>query len=81
MLVELKPEIERLVQEEILCGRFHSVAEVIEEAVHVLRRSSETLPPARLPRQNLADFLLDSPFAGSELDFERVQDYGGPIEL
>ena len=81
MLVELKPEIERLVKEEILCGRFQSVAKVIQEAVYVLRRSFETLPPARVPRQNLANFLLESPFAGSELEFERVQDYGGPIEL
>ena len=81
MIVELKPETERRVQEEIRSGRFHSAAEVIEEAVEVLLQKYETLPLARPPRKNLADFLLDSPFADSGLDLDRVQDYGRPIDL
>jgi hypothetical protein len=37
--------------------------------------------PPRKPRKNLADFLMESPFAGSEIDLERQQDYGRPVEL
>jgi hypothetical protein len=47
--------------------------------------SSRSLPtpeaPPRSPRKNLADFLLESPFAGSELDLERQKDYPRPIDL
>jgi hypothetical protein len=32
-------------------------------------------------RKNLAQFLLESPFAGSDLNLERQQDYGRPVEL
>ena len=82
MTVELKPETERIVQEEIRLGRFHSVGEVIEKAVYALREKSKMAPaPPRQPRKNLADFLLESPFAGSELDLERHQDYGRPVDL
>jgi len=80
--VELKPETERLVQEEIRRGRFHSVNEVIEQAIYALREKSMVAPaPPRKPRKNLADFLLESPFAGSELDLERQQDYGHSVDL
>ena len=37
------------------------------------------LPPLRA--DNLADLLLDSPFAGSELDLERVRDFPRPVDL
>jgi len=80
--VDLKPETERLVREEIRRGRYHSVDEVIEQAVYALRERSKVAPvPPRKPRKNLADFLLGSPFAGSELDLERQQDYGRPVDL
>ena len=82
MTVELKPETERLVQEEIRRGHFHSVDEVIEQAVYALREKSKGAPvPPRQPRKNLAAFLLEFPFAGSELDLERQQDYGRPVDL
>lgn len=82
MTVELKPETEQLVRDEILRGHFKSVDEVIERAVYALREKLDLAPaPPREPRKNLADFLLDSPFAGSELDFERQQDGGRPVDL
>jgi hypothetical protein len=85
MTVELKPETERLVQEEIRSGHVHSVDELIVHGVNALREKSskvaQTPIPPRKPRQNLADFLTESPFAGSELDLERQQDYGRPVEL
>jgi hypothetical protein len=42
--------------------------------------SKENSATAR-PRKNLAQFLMESPFAGSDLYLERQQDYGRPIEL
>ena len=80
--MELKPETERLVQEEIRLGHFHSVDEVIVQGVYALREKSKVAPaPPRKPRKNLADFLSESPFAGSEIHLERQQDHGRPVDL
>jgi hypothetical protein len=46
-----------------------------------LKPETERLAPPRKPRKNLADFLSESPFAGSEIDLERQQDYGRPVDL
>jgi Arc/MetJ-type ribon-helix-helix transcriptional regulator len=80
--VELKPEAERLVQEEIQRGRFHSVDEVIAQALHALREKSTTAPvPQRTPRKNFAQFLLDSPLPGSGLKLKRQKDYPRSADL
>jgi hypothetical protein len=82
MTVELKPETGRLVQEELRSGHVQSVDEIIVHGVNALREKSKVAPaPPRKPRKNLADFLLDSPFAGSELNLERQQDFGRPVDL
>ena len=78
MTVELKPETEQLVLEEIESGHVKSVDELIVCGVRALRQQ-QAVP--RAPRQSLADFLMNSPFAGSEIDLERQQDFGRPIEL
>ena len=66
MTVELKPETERLVQEEIRSGHIHSVDELIVYGVRALREKNRvpqlSAPaPPRKPRKNLAEFLLESP--------------------
>ena len=85
MTVELKPETERLVQEELSSGRVQTVDELIVQGVPALREKSKreqaTTVAPRKPRKNLADFLSESPFAGSEIDLERQQDYGRPVDL
>ena len=85
MTVELKPETERLVQEELRSGHVQTVDELIVHGVQALREKSKpsqavTVPP-RKPRKNLADFLIESPLAGSEIDLERQRDYGRPVDL
>jgi Arc/MetJ-type ribon-helix-helix transcriptional regulator len=81
MTIEIrKPELERLMQEEILSGHFQSMDELLTEALQALREKNAPAPASR-PRKNLAQFLLESPFAGSDLNLERQQDYGRPIEL
>ena len=80
--MELNPEIERWVKDEIRRGRFRSVEEVIEQAVSVLRDKSESeQPDVRKPKKNFAQFLLDSPLPGSGLTLERQKDYPRPIDL
>ena len=83
MTVELKPETERLVQEEIRLGRFHSVDEIIVQGVYALREKSnaeQDTAPSTL-RKKLYDLLTHPPFAGSELNLERQKDYPEPVDL
>jgi hypothetical protein len=78
------PELERLMEDEALRSHSESVEELLTEAIQSLREkqpfsaSGSAFPR---PRKNLAQFLLESPFASSDLDLERKQDYGRPIEL
>ena len=77
MAVELRPETERLVQQEIESGHFRNIDELIVEGVRAFRQQSKAAPAIaepRTPRQNLADFLSVSPFAGSEINLERQRD-------
>ena len=79
MTIELEPEQERIIQEEIQMGHFHSADEVLDHALAALR---EKMPrPSRKPRKNFAQFLMESPLAGSGLDLERDKDPGRDIEL
>ena len=81
MTLELKPETERLVQEEIKSGHFHTVDELIVQSVHAWREKHQMdPPPARNPKKNFAQFLLDSPLPGSGLKLERQKDFPRPID-
>ena len=84
MIVELRPETERLVREEIQRGHVHSVDELIVQGIHALREKSslaEAAGAGRRPRKTLYDLLTQPPFAGSELDLERVKDHPRPVDL
>ena len=84
MNVELKPETERLVQEEIRRGPFHSVDEVIVQGVYASRQKSKVPQATAVPprhRKKLYDLLTQPPFAGSELNLERQKDYPRPLDL
>jgi Arc/MetJ-type ribon-helix-helix transcriptional regulator len=84
MAVRLKPETERLVQEEIEIGGFRSVDELIRQAVLALREKSRDREPisvSRKPHKSLVDILSEPPFAGSELNLERQKDYPRPLDL
>jgi Arc/MetJ-type ribon-helix-helix transcriptional regulator len=79
MTVELKPETERLVREEIQSGHFQSIDDLLTRAIQVMREKD---PPApRRLRKNFAQFLMESPLRGSGLNLERQKDYPRPIEL
>lgn len=74
MTIQLKPEQERIIQEEIQSGHFDSPDEVLDHALAALREKN------RHPK-NLIQFFRESPFVGIEMKFERSQDTGRKIEL
>lgn len=83
MPIELKPETERLVEEEIRNGHFHSVDELIVEVVHAWREKRSVEPSVEQPKpqKSLVEFFRESPLVGLELDLEQNKDTGGDIEL
>jgi Arc/MetJ-type ribon-helix-helix transcriptional regulator len=83
MTIQLKPEQERIIREEIQSGHFRSPDEVLDHALAALREKSnvtESTVPQR-PRKKLYDLLSQPPFAGSELNLERQKDYPRPVDL
>lgn len=80
MTIQLTPEDEKLIQEKLRSGAYRSVEDVIHRALVSLPTSESSAAP-RPPRKNLADFLLESPFAGSELQIERQNDFPRPVDL
>ena len=80
MTINLKPEQERIIQDEIQRGHFGSPHDVLDHALAALQEK-EHKRKATTPRKNLAQFLMESPLAGAELNLERQKDYGRPIEL
>jgi Arc/MetJ-type ribon-helix-helix transcriptional regulator len=83
MTIELKPEQERIIREEIQSGHFRSPDEVLDYAFAALRERSnlpQAMAPTR-PRKKLYDLLTQPPFAGSELNLERQKDYPRPVDL
>ena len=80
MTITLKPEQERIIQAEIASGHFRSPDEVLDHALAALQET-EQKRKAAAPGKNLAQFLVESPLAGAELNLERQKDYGRAIEL
>ena len=81
MTVELKPETQQLVQEEILSGHVHSIDELIVYGVEAVREKLRVEHSAPRPRKRLYDLLTQPPFADSELVIERQNDCPRSIDL
>lgn len=80
MTINLKPEQERIIQAEIESRHFRSPDEVLDHALAALQEKEQKCKAA-MQRKNLAQFLMESPLAGAELNLERQKDCGRPIEL
>ena len=74
MPIQLTPEQERIIQEEIENGHFESPDDVLDQALAALREKN------RQPK-SLVQFFRESPFVGMEMKFERRQDTGRKIDL
>jgi Arc/MetJ-type ribon-helix-helix transcriptional regulator len=84
MNIEINPETERLVQDEIRSGHFRSVDDLIVASVRAWRErnlASTAEGPLHTKVDNLSDLLLNSPLAGANLDLERSQDYPRPVDI
>jgi Arc/MetJ-type ribon-helix-helix transcriptional regulator len=81
MQIDIAPETERLVREEIRSGHFQSADEVIRAGVEALREKNVWPPAAGAGPKSLVQFFRESPLVGLELDFERDQDPGREITL
>ncbi len=79
MTIHLKPEQERIIQEEIESGHFRNLDEVLDHALAALREKKPPLP--KKPRKNLVEVLCEPTFAGSGLDLERIRDYPRSVDL
>ena len=88
-MLELKPETEQLVQDEIRRGHFHSVDELIVQGLyawrekHQISQSAETPAEHRRPegKKSLAQLFAESPFKGLSMNFERFPDILPPVDL
>ncbi len=80
--LNLKPEIEKS-----LMARAHARGVSLDDYLQELIAKEAGLPVAAEPRpiqkqfDNLSDLLLNSPFAGADLDLERSKDYPRPVDL
>jgi hypothetical protein len=76
MTIELKPEQERILQEALRHGRFHSVEEALDQAIQMIAPPKESPKHGkRQPGQkSLAQLFAESPFKGLAMDFERFPD-------
>jgi len=54
MIITLTPEIERLINEELQSGHYHSAEEVIQRALQALRVQEQTAPDKRTECQGAA---------------------------
>jgi hypothetical protein len=53
---------------------------VLDHALAALQQKEQRPRPAA-PQKNLAQFLMESPLAGAELNLERQKDFGRQIDL
>jgi hypothetical protein len=80
MTIQLKPETEQLVKEELQSGHFGSVDEIVVEGVQARREKTRTATGPGTPKKNLVELFEESPFSGLEMNFERFPDVT-PVEL
>ena len=83
MTIEIhNPEIERIVNEAVLSGRYGSPQDVVMRAVSFWREQEPigvAPPPSR--KQTLLEFFRESPLVGLELEFERDRSIDRDVPL
>ena len=86
--MQIKPETERLVEEEIKSGHFHSVDELIVQGVYAWREKHQKEQSGELAirlrpagKKSLAQLFAESPFRGLSMSFERFPDVLPPVDM
>lgn len=81
MIIELRPEEQRIINEAVRSGEYTKPEDVISEALsawqkqRTSQRSSKPAPHAK----NLVELFANSPFKGLNMDFECDRDMGRDI--
>jgi hypothetical protein len=80
MTIELKPEQERILKEALRQGRFHSVEEALDCAIHSIAPEK---PSERGKRPAGKKSLVEvfAPLRGMDLEFPRNASTGRPVDL
>ncbi|MEO7145162.1 MAG: hypothetical protein ABI165_16820 [Bryobacteraceae bacterium] len=81
MTITLTAEQEHLLAEVVAAGLADSRDEAIDKAVRALHNSAPVETPYWPKATNLSDLLLNSPFAGANLNLERCRDYARPVKI
>ena len=81
-----KPELEQRVREQIQCGPFHDVDELLERALDALEENETTGAPSPCRerpagRKSLVELFAESPLKGLDLDFSRNKSGARPVDL
>ena len=81
MTIELKPEQERILQEALRQGRFHSVEEALDRALQSIAPEESLSKATKRPtgKKNLVEVF--APVRGLDLNFSRNPSTGRPVEL
>jgi hypothetical protein len=81
MTIEItNPQDQEIIKTRLARGEFRSLPELIHRALVSLPTPAQP-PQPKKPKQNLADFLLESPLHDSGSTVERIKDYPKPIDL
>ena len=78
MTITLRPEHERIIQEQIASGRFRSADEVLDQALSSLPTGAEERPKGQAAKDMVELF---APLRGLDLEFPRNPATGRPSEL
>ena len=83
MTIELKADQERILQEALRQGRFHSVEEALDRAIQSidLPQESQKRGKRQPGKKSLVELFAESPWKGLDLSVERAKDTGRPSEL
>jgi hypothetical protein len=84
MTIEIhQPRLEALIERRMASGQFESVEDLLLQTLEAspVAQAPDDQTKARPKKQNLADFLLNSPLHGSGLVVERSKDVPRIIEF
>jgi hypothetical protein len=84
VIIEIKPDDEKLIEEKLRSGAFDSVQDLIHRALVALPapEPSRIGKPARpAGKKSLVELFAESPLKGLDLDFSRNRSTSRPIDL
>jgi hypothetical protein len=76
-----RPEVEALLLKSLRSSGLSNPEDVIFQALREFDAKPQLQSPGESKFDNLADLLLNSPFAGTELDLGRIRDYPRAVEV